>query len=88
MLRIVLKSTSLNAMAYQDQQALLTLEFRSGAIYRYFGVPGETYRGLLLAESKGTYFNRHIRNRFSYTKIRREEPPAVAIPTFLSCPNQ
>lgn len=88
MLRIDLKSTSLNTVAYLDQQALLALEFRSGAIYHYFGVPVETYRELLLSESKGTYFNRHIRNRFSYAKIRREEPPAAAIPTFLSCPNQ
>jgi hypothetical protein len=73
MLRADLNSTSLNAVAYLDRQALLELEFRSGAVYRYFGVPAETYRELLLAESKGAYFNRHIRNRFAYTQIRREE---------------
>lgn len=70
MLRTELNSTSLNAVTYLDRQALLELEFRSGTIYRYAGVPAETYRGLLLAESKGAYFNRHIRNRF-----RRPTPP-------------
>jgi hypothetical protein len=48
----------------------LELEFKSGAIYRYLGVPAATYRGLLGAESKGAYFNGHIRNRFSGTRIR------------------
>ena len=69
MLRVDLKSTSLNAATYQDQSAFLDLEFRSGAIYRYVGVPAQTYQELLLAQSKGRYFNQHIRNRFCYAKI-------------------
>lgn len=75
MIRVDLKSTSLNAATYQDQSALLDLEFRSGAIYRYVGVPAQTYQELLLAESQGWYFNQHIRNRFPYTKI---DPRAAA----------
>ena len=61
MLRVDLKSTSLNAATYQDQSAFLDLEFRSGAIYRYVGVPAQTYQELLLTQSKGRYFNQHIR---------------------------
>jgi len=71
-MRTPVNSTSLNAVFYQDRQALLELEFRSGAIYHYFGVPAETYGELLQAKSKGTYFNHHIRNHFSYAKIRGE----------------
>jgi hypothetical protein len=67
--RIYLNSTGLQAATYQDQSALLELEFRSGAIYQYFGVPAQTYQELLLAESKGAYFHRHIRDRFPYAKI-------------------
>jgi hypothetical protein len=69
MARVDLKSTSLNAATYQDQSAFLELEFRSGMIYRYFGVPAQTYQELLRAESKGGYFHQHIRNRFAYAKI-------------------
>ena len=69
MVRVDLKSTPLNAATYQDQGAFLDLEFRSGAIYRYVGVPAQTYQELLLADSKGRYFNQQIRNRFTYTKI-------------------
>jgi hypothetical protein len=67
--RVDLQSTSLNAATYQDQSAFLDLEFQSGAIYRYLGVPVQVYQELLQAESKGRYFNQHIRNRFPYTKI-------------------
>ncbi|SPF47499.1 conserved hypothetical protein [Candidatus Sulfopaludibacter sp. SbA4] len=69
MQRLDLHSTSLRTVAYQDQRALLELEFRSGAVYRYFGVPAESYQALLRSESKGGYFNSHIRNRFAYAKI-------------------
>lgn len=69
MARVDLKSTSLNAATYQDQSAFLELEFRSGARYRYIGVPAQVYQELLRAESKGGYFNQHIRNRFTNAKI-------------------
>ena len=49
--------------------AVLELEFRSGAVYRYFGIPPHTFEELLRAQSKGGYFNSHIRNRFAYAKV-------------------
>jgi len=69
MARVDLQSTSLNAAIWQGQNAFLELEFQSGAIYRYLGVPEEVYQELLCAESRGRYFNQRIRNRFSYVKI-------------------
>ena len=69
MARVDLQSTSLHAVTYQGQDAFLELEFRSGAIYRYLGVPEQVYQELLNAESKGRYFNQHIRNHFPYVQI-------------------
>jgi hypothetical protein len=69
MQRIELNSTSLKGAAYCVQQSLLELEFRNGAVYRFGRVPEATYRELLRAESKGVYFNHHIRNRFVYLKM-------------------
>jgi len=66
---INLNSTSITAAVYLDKQAVLEVEFRSGAVYCYFDVPAATYKTLLLAESKGAYFNHYIRNRFAYAKI-------------------
>jgi len=67
--RVDLNSTLLHAVTYQDQCAVLELEFRSGAVYRYFGISPQTFEELLRAESKGGYFNSHIRNRFAYAKV-------------------
>ncbi len=72
--RVELNSTGLRAAAYQDQLALLELEFRSGVTYQYFGVSEQTFQELLLAESKGIYFHRHIRDRFPYAKIHPAKP--------------
>lgn len=60
------ESTTLATVAYDESQAMLRLEFRSQAIYEYFGVPATVHEGLLCAPSKGHYFNRVIRGRFPY----------------------
>jgi hypothetical protein len=83
--QIDLQSTTLNAATYQDQSASLDLEFRSGATYRYIGVPVQTYLELLWAESKGRYFNQHIRNRFTYAKIDSTGDGAPCLKPSMGC---
>jgi len=70
MSRVVVASTTLAAVSYFPHRHLLELEFRNGAIYRYFDVPPQDYHELLAADSKGSYFNRHIRSCFPYQQIR------------------
>lgn len=60
------ESTTLAMVAYDEARELLRLEFRSRAIYQYFGVPAAVHAALLRAPSKGSYFNRVIRGRFPY----------------------
>lgn len=60
------QSTTLLALAYDDGQGILQLEFCTRAIYHYYGVPAAVYEALLGAPSKGSYFNRAIRGRFPY----------------------
>ena len=66
--RMAVVSSLLSSMAYSID-ATIELEFRSGAIYRYFAVPHAVFQGLIAAESKGAYFNRHVRNRFRYQRL-------------------
>ena len=63
-------STLLASVAYDRVGSILELEFRDGAIYHYFVVPETIYQALLIAESKGAYFNHRIRNHFSHRRIR------------------
>lgn len=61
--------SSLLASIDYSANATLELEFRSGALYRYFGVPHAVFRALIAAQSKGAYFNRNIRTRFPYKRL-------------------
>jgi len=61
------ESTTLRALAYDHGRGILRLEFRTLAIYHYYGVPATVYEALLGAPSKGSYFNRVIRGRFPYS---------------------
>jgi len=60
------ESTTLATVAYDKARELLQLEFRSRAIYQYFGVAAAVHEALLGAPSKGSYFNQFIRGRFPY----------------------
>ncbi len=71
------ESTTLAAFAYDDAVGLLQLEFRSGAIYRYSGVPSAVFEGLLSASSKGKYFNQIIRGRFPYALYSKAQTGGV-----------
>jgi hypothetical protein len=69
-MRVVsVESTRLATIACDETQELLQLEFCSGAVYQYFGVPTAVHQALLEAPSKGSYFNRVIRGRFPYCLI-------------------
>lgn len=61
---VAVQSSSLSKLAYDSQHAILQVEFRDGRVYQYSGVPLQTFQELLQADSKGAFFNHHIRSRF------------------------
>jgi hypothetical protein len=69
--RIPLHSTILAWVRYLPDLRLLQVGLRTGTDYEYFGVPADTYSGLLVSESKGRYYNLHIRNEFRFRQIKK-----------------
>lgn len=67
---VAVESSLLAKVAYDNQRAILQVEFRDGALYLYLGVPIQTYQDLLRANSKGAYFNHHIRSVFPHAMLR------------------
>lgn len=63
MMRQNVVSSELRSVGYDEQSVVLEVEFQSGGIYRYFGVPRELYLNLMSAGSKGRFFNMWIRDR-------------------------
>jgi KTSC domain len=68
---VPVNSTLLVSVTYAVGESILQLEFCDGAIYAYFAVPEDIFNELLVANSKGSYFNRQIRCCFRYNRLRR-----------------
>lgn len=67
----VVESTTLWSMGYDESVGVLRLEFRSRAIYDYFGVPVEIHSALLRASSIGACFNKIVRGCFPFRRVSR-----------------
>ena len=72
MQRAFVESTTLRSAGHDAQSAVLELQFRNGAVYRYLLVPQRVYQDLLGARSKGGYFNfnHNIRGRYLYQRVQ------------------
>ena len=69
MMVTLVESTTLRAIGYDESLARLRLEFRSRAVYDYFGVPATVYGTLLGAASVGACFNAVVRGCYPYCRV-------------------
>ncbi len=63
-------SSNLRSVGYDSSTNTLEIEFNSGGIYQYYGVPLVVYQKLMNAPSHGKYFHAHIKGVYPDTKIR------------------
>jgi hypothetical protein len=63
-------SSVIRRFHYDAPAQRLDVLFVSGEAYSYFDVPAEIVTGLQQAQSKGRYFQLHIRDRFHYLRDR------------------
>jgi len=47
---------------------ILQVKFLSGLVYNYLNVPKEVYVELMASDSKGSYINRKIKNKYTCLK--------------------
>lgn len=69
MQRTLVSSSNIRSVGYDPQSAILEIEFDSGDVYQYFGVPAHLYGGLMNASSKGQFLNDYIRYSYRYQKV-------------------
>ena len=67
--REAVESRSIASIGFHTELRVLEIEFRSGALYRYFAVPRSIFEGIRQAESKGRYFSQSIRGRFEFHRL-------------------
>lgn len=69
MIRKFVNSSNLNSVGYEEETQTLEIEFNSGGVYRYFGVPKYIYTELMSASSHGKYFHQYIKDNYRWSKV-------------------
>jgi hypothetical protein len=62
-------SSNIGSIGYDAISKILEVEFLTGAIYHYFGVPEQLYVQLMSASSHGTFLSQYIKDSYSYARI-------------------
>ena len=71
MLREPVSSSMIAAIGYSDEGEMLEVEFVSGRVCRYYSVSPDVFEGFRAARSKGTFFNRHIKDAYPWEYVKR-----------------
>ncbi len=68
--RVAVSSSTIASVGYDAASRLLEIAFLTGRVYQYLRVPARVHTAFMHAESKGKYFNRYIRNVYSYRRVK------------------
>ncbi|MDD1702513.1 MAG: KTSC domain-containing protein [Methanoregula sp.] len=63
------QSCILRSVGYDDSMKNMEIEFHSGLVYQYSGVPTKVYTDLMSSSAVGKFFSDKIRNRFRAKQI-------------------
>ncbi|MCP3463490.1 KTSC domain-containing protein [Bradyrhizobium sp. CCGUVB23] len=66
--RTVVNSSNLVSVGYDEDSSTLEIEFKGGAVYRYFNVPSFEHERLMAANSHGVYFNTNIKDKYPFDR--------------------
>ena len=71
------KSATIHKVEYDEKEQTITIEFRSGNIYRYYDVQPRLWKVFQLyiecEGSPGSFFNEYIKGQFTSEKIKSVE---------------
>jgi hypothetical protein len=68
---VPVKSSTLDAVAYDEGSSTLAVRFKNGSEYEYPGVSESIFQGILAAPSPGKYFQAHVKDAgFRFRKVR------------------
>lgn len=59
------RSSAIRAVGYDRSIRRMRITFEQGYTYDFCEVPPDVYEALMAASSKGTYYNKYIKDRYS-----------------------
>lgn len=63
------KSRILRSVGYDDSTKILEIEFHTGLVYQYSGVPPKVFADLMHSGEIGKYFSEKVRPRFQTKQV-------------------
>jgi hypothetical protein len=63
-------SSSIDSIRYDAETRMLEVEFKGGRTYRYHSVEEGVFNAFEGAQSKGLFFNEHIRDAYPYVRVK------------------
>lgn len=69
MKRTPVNSSNIAAIGYSKKRQILEIEFISGEVYQYLGVPENIHEGLMGASSRGHYLHYQIKGIYQFNKV-------------------
>ena len=65
---LLIDSKAIKQISYDREKRILLVLFQNGTMYSYWKVHVRTFQRLRNSYSIGKFYNRNIRNKYSYTK--------------------
>lgn len=63
MQRDSVSSSAVKSVGFDAQTGCMEVEFNNGKLYSCKGVTAEEHYNMMSADSKGTFFNKHLRSK-------------------------
>ena len=67
--RYSVASSNVASIGYDESSETLEVEFLSGAVYQYYGVPKNIYDQFMVDPSKGRFLHTYIKNFYAYSRV-------------------
>lgn len=65
--RVKVVSSNIKSVGWVNET--LEVEFNSGSVYQYKGVPKTIYDNMMASESKGKFFNSIVKDKYAATRV-------------------
>lgn len=67
------ESSNIEAISYLKAEKILKIHFKNGSVYEWKDVPVRKYNRLMEAESKGSFFSKEIKGKYTSNKLKSKD---------------
>jgi len=68
-INVVINSTNLKFASFQTETKTLSVTFKNGTIYEYYGVPWKVFTKFRMSDSQGKFLNTNVNKVYEYKKV-------------------